>query len=148
MLSLKLKSDEWVVVCDGAKALMLTNVGDTKFPNLKMLSVRTQDDAPTRELGTERPGRVHESKGHAHSAHEQTNWHDQAEEHFLQHVASDLADHIGQGKIRDLTIVAPPRALGMLRAHYTPALRQVLRHEIAHDYVKLPVHEIEKLLTG
>ena len=32
MAKLKLHPGEWVVVCDGAKALVLENVGDEKFP--------------------------------------------------------------------------------------------------------------------
>ena len=35
MAKLKLHPGEWVVVCDGAKALVLENVGDEKFPNLR-----------------------------------------------------------------------------------------------------------------
>ena len=147
MTAVKLAEGEWVVVCDGAKALILENIGDTKFPNLKILSVREQDDPPTRELGAERPGRVHASNGGAHSSVEQTDWHDRAEEQFLHKIVTDLEAHIEHGKIRDLTIVAPPRALGMMRAHYNHALKEILRHEIAHDYVKKPVNEIEKLLT-
>ena len=148
MSAVKLAEGEWVIVCDGAKALILENTGDKKFPNLKTLSVREQPDLSTRELGAERPGRVIQSHGSAHSSVEQTDWHDRAEEQFLHALVTDIATHIEQGKIRDLTMVAPPRALGMLRAHYTPALKNVLRHEIAHDYVKKPVREIEKLLTS
>ena len=35
MSKLKIGEGEWVVVCDGAKALVLENVGDPKFLNLK-----------------------------------------------------------------------------------------------------------------
>ncbi len=143
----KIAEGEWVIVCDGAKALILENVGDAKFPNLKMLSVREQETASTKELGAERPGRVHQSVGTAQSSVEQTDWHDRAEHQFLKEIVIDLLTHIEQGKIKDLTIVAPPRALGMMREHYTPALEKILRNEVAHDYVKKPVHEIEKLLT-
>ena len=37
MPGMSIRSGEWVVVCDGAKALVLENVGDAKFPNLKTL---------------------------------------------------------------------------------------------------------------
>ena len=39
MSALLIKHGEWVVVCDGAKALVLENTGDTKFPNLKTVQV-------------------------------------------------------------------------------------------------------------
>jgi protein required for attachment to host cells len=35
MPELKIDQGEWVVVCDGRKALVLENVGDDKFLNLK-----------------------------------------------------------------------------------------------------------------
>ena len=59
MSGLSIQSGEWVVVCDGAKALVLENVGDTKFPNLKTVEVFEQEDKPTREIGTDAPGRSH-----------------------------------------------------------------------------------------
>jgi protein required for attachment to host cells len=36
----------------------------------------------------------------------------------------------------------------MIRPHYSHALRGAVRAEIDKDFVKLPVHEIEKHLTG
>jgi protein required for attachment to host cells len=52
------------------------------------------------------------------------------------------------GETRALTMVASPRALGMIRADYSEAVRRVLRGEIHKDLVKLPVHEIEKQLLA
>lgn len=148
MSGLKLAEGEWVVVADGAKALLLENIGDAKFPNLKTLSVRQHEDLLTSEQGAERPGRVHASAGTARSAVEQTDWHERAEEQFLQALVADLVAHAEQGKIHALTIVAPPRALGVMRPHYSEKLKAILKNEVAHDYVKKPVHEIEKLLTA
>jgi protein required for attachment to host cells len=45
-------------------------------------------------------------------------------------------------------MVAPPRALGMLRQAYSPHLRQALRAEIDKDCVRMPVYEIERHLVG
>ena len=45
-------------------------------------------------------------------------------------------------------MVAPPRALGVLRQAYSHNLRAALRAEIDKDFVKLPVHEIEKHLAA
>ena len=147
MPKLSLAEGAWIVVCDGAKALILENIGDAKFPNLKTLSVRQHEDSATSQQGADRPGRVHASAGTAQSSVEQTDWHDRAEEKFLTDLVADLAAHAEHGKIPALFVVAPPRALGMMRPHYTHVLKGVLKNEIAHDYVKKPVHEIEKLLT-
>ena len=45
-------------------------------------------------------------------------------------------------------MVAPPRALGVLRQAYSQNLRNVLRAEIDKDFVKMPVTEIEKHLAA
>ena len=86
MEKLKTAKGDWVVVCDGKKALILENVGDATVP-----------DQHTREV-----------KEHP----------------------------------------APPRALGVLRQAYAGHVRSAIRAEVAHDYIKLPVDEIEKRLFG
>ena len=148
MSGLSIRSGEWVVVCDGAKALVLENVGDAKFPNLKTLEVFEQEDLATHELGTDRPGRSYSSAGHGRSAVSQTDWHDQAEHDFLVQLTQHLDTAIAAGKIKSLIVVAPPRALGVLRPAYSPALKAAVRAEFDKDFVKLPLHEIEKHLTG
>jgi protein required for attachment to host cells len=45
-------------------------------------------------------------------------------------------------------LVAPPRALGVIRQAATPNLRKAVRAEIDKDYVRMPVHEIEKHLAA
>jgi protein required for attachment to host cells len=148
MSGFSIRNGEWVVVCDGAKALVLQNVGDAKFPNLKTLEVFEQKDLATHELGTDKPGRSYSSVGHGRSAVTQTDWHDQSEQTFLTQLAQHLDAAIAAGKVKSLILVAPPRALGMIRPAYSPALRGALRAELDKDFVKLPVPEIEKRLTG
>jgi protein required for attachment to host cells len=148
MLELRIHKGEWVVVCDGAKALMLENVGDAQFPNLKTIEVFEHKSAATRDLGADKPGRSHSSTGAGSSAVEQTDWHGQEERAFLLQLARHLDAAVGAGKIKSLIIAAPPRALGVLRPAYTPRLREAVSVEVDKDFVKLPVHQIEKQLTG
>jgi protein required for attachment to host cells len=148
MSELLIRHGEWVVVCDGAKALVLENVGDPKFPNLKTIEVFEQKDLPTHLLGADKPGRTHSSTGPGRSAVSQTDWHDQSEQTFLTHLAQHLDAAITAGKTKSLILVAPPRALGMLRPAYSHALKGAVRAEVDKDFVKMPVHEIEKHLTG
>ena len=148
MSALSIPEGEWVVVCDGAKALVLENTGDAKFPNLKIVEVFEQKDLATHELGADAPGRTQNSVGYARSSVEQTDWHDQAERSFLMHLVKHLDAAIAAGKPKSLIMVAPPRALGMIRSAYTHALRAAVRAEVDKDFVKLPVYQIEKHLTG
>ncbi len=145
----KINHEDWIVVCDGRKALILRNAGDEKYPNLKTLEVREHDDLPTHSLGTERPGRVHSAAATgqtARSAVEQTDWHDAAERTFLKSLAERLDKAVVTGEVHAIYIVAPPRALGVLRQAYSPALRGKLIGELDHDYVKLPMDQIERRL--
>lgn len=148
MSDLLIHHDEWVVVCDGAKALVLQNTGDAKFPNLKTVAVYEQKDLATHELGADRPGRTHSSAGPGGSAVAQTDWHDQSERTFLTELAHKLDAALAAGKTKSIILAASPRALGMIRPVYSHALRGAVRAEVHKDLVKLPVHEIEKHLTG
>jgi protein required for attachment to host cells len=148
MSDLLIHRGEWVVVCDGAKALVLENTGDAKFPNLKMVRVLEQEDLATHELGADAPGRVVSSVGSIRSAVEQTDWHDQAERAFLVNLVRELEAALATGKTKSLIVVAPPRALGMLRPVYSHKVRNAVRAEVDKDLVKHPVHEIEKHLTA
>jgi protein required for attachment to host cells len=144
----RIRQGDWVVVCDGAKALVLENVGDPQFLNLKTLEVFEQKDPKTHEQGTDAPGRSINSVDSRRSAMEQTDWHDQAEHRFLKSLAEHLEGAVNAGKTKSLIMVAPPRALGVLRQAYSQSLRGALRAEIDKDLVKLPVHQIEKHLAG
>ena len=148
MAKLKIHQGDWVVVCDGKKALVLENAGDEKFLNLKTRQVFNHPDQKTSELGTGAPGRSFSSVGHGRSAVEQTDWHTQEEERFLRTLAGHLDTEVKAGRAKSIVIVAPPRALGVLRPAYTHDLRRVLSTEIDKDLVSLPVHEIEKRLAA
>lgn len=141
-------SKSWVVVCDGAKALFLQNAGDSRVLNLKVMETLTQPDEPSREQGTGRPGRVYQSVGEARSSMEETDWHEQAEAGFLKEVAEKLGHMARSGEIENVVLVAPPRALGILRAQLGEEAAGVVRGEVAKDYVKMPVPDIEKHLAA
>jgi protein required for attachment to host cells len=145
---IRIRHGDWVVVCDGKKALVLENVGDAKFPNLKTREVMDHPDLKTHELGASAPGRAFSSVGHGRSAVEQTDLHDLEEQKFLHRLVQHLDAEVRAGKAPGLLVVAPPRALGVLRREYTAAVRGALRTEIDKDFVKMPVHEIEKHLSS
>jgi len=148
MVNVLVRQGDWVVVCDGKKALVLENVGDTKVLNLKTREVHEQPDAKTSEQGTDKPGRSINSIDARRSAMEQTDWHEQEEQRFLQRLASRLDAEVNAGNARSVIMVAPPRALGVLRQAYSQNLRNALRAEIDKDFVRMPVNEIEKHLAA
>jgi len=143
-----IRRGEWVVVCDGAKALVLENAGDAISPNLKTREVYEQKNLPTHAQGTDVPGRAINSVGDARSAMEQTDWHDRAEQSFLENLVKRLDAAVSAGEAKSIILAAPPRALGMIRPALTDALRAAVRVEIDKDLVKMPVHEIEKYIKA
>jgi protein required for attachment to host cells len=146
--NLKIHSGDWVVVCDGAKALILENAGDAISPNLKTKEIHQQPDSKTSEQGTDAPGRSINSNGSRRSTMEQTDWHDQAEQQFLTDIAKRLDAAVVAGETKSLILIAPPRALGVLRQAFSAPVRNAIRAEIDKDYVKMPVYEIEKHLAA
>lgn len=139
---------DWVVVCDGRKALVFENQGDGKFPNLHARETHEHPDLPTHLQGASPPGVSYQSVGNRRSSVRQTDWHDQSERNFLHELAKRLDNALSRGEVKRLTLVASPRALGMIRKAYTPSIRDALTQEIAKDVVKFPVHEIERLVCG
>ncbi len=143
----RIEAGEWVVVCDGGKALILENVGDGVFPNLRTREVHTQADAATREAGTAAPPRTHQVEGVGRRGVNELGGQD-SEQSFLIDVAARLDAALGAGEAKSFILVAPPRALGVIREACSPALRQAIRAEVDKDYVNMPVHEIEKRLAA
>ena len=149
MSDLLIHHGEWVVVCDGAKALVLENTGDAKFPNLKMREVFEQKDLATHELGSDRPGRTHSSVG----AWPQRRGADRLARSGrtgLSHPSRQAARCRGrrrQGEVADHGGAAA-RARHDPRRPTRHALRAAVRSEVDKDFVKQPVHEIEKHLTA
>jgi protein required for attachment to host cells len=137
----------WVVVCDGAKALVFENAGNRMAPSLVTKEVYEHTDQKTHELGTDKPGRACNSVGGGRSAVAQTDWHDQEEQKFLARLAVRLDKAVQGGETRSLIVVAPPRALGMLRREYSAHVRQAVKAEVEKDYVKMPVDEIVRHLA-
>jgi protein required for attachment to host cells len=148
MDNLKIDGGEWVVVCDGARALVLENVGDRKYPDLRTKEVYKHEAPATRAIGTDKPGRAFSSSGARRSAVQQTDWHDQEEQHFLAGLAARLDKAVLGGETKALIVVAPARALGVLRKEFSQNVTRAMRAEIEKDYVKMPVDEIAKHLLG
>lgn len=148
MLKLTFDRGDWIVVCDGARALFLENAGDAKFPNFRTLEALQENHASAHEPHGEGPGRVYQSMGAGRSAVETANPKDRAEETFLRDVGRRLEAAAADGRAGRLHVVAPPKALGILRHGYGPATKRALGHEVARDLTTAPVHEIERLLTG
>jgi protein required for attachment to host cells len=107
----KIPHNAFVFVGDGRKALVLRNEGDADFLNLKTERVFNDQNPPTHEQGTDRPGRAFSSVGPGRSSISQTDWHKLEEHRFAAEVAATLERIVRERGVETLIVVAPPRTL-------------------------------------
>jgi protein required for attachment to host cells len=143
MLPVRLRHADWLIVCDGRKAIFFENTGDAEFPIFNAREVLEHKVEANRDIDTDRPGRVQESATMARSGIEPVDHHDLEEKSFIGQVAKRLDALLSAGQMHHLIIAAPPRALGTLRKAYSAAVRAAIRTEIDQDLVKMPVAEIQ-----
>src|ERR1700716_4451539 len=101
-----------LLVGDGQKALFLRNKGNAKRVDLVVERILARDNPPTREQGTDRPGRSSASLGVARSAMEEVDWHHLAKERFADELAEALYRYAHADGFQRLVIIAPPKILG------------------------------------
>jgi protein required for attachment to host cells len=148
MSEIKVPWESWVVVCDGAKALIMQNAGDNQLMNLQVHETLTQPNEADRDIGAGKPGRSHQANGQSGSAVEETSWHDQAEAAFLKQVAARLDDLVHEKDAKRIVLVAPPKALGQIRPSLSADTQAAITAEVAKDLTNFPVDQIERHLAA
>lgn len=149
MNKISIPHDALVFVGDGQKALFLRNSGDATLPNLTTARVFTDENPPTHEQGTDRPGRTFQSADKTQrSGVETTDWHELEKERFAKRVAVALEQMVRGEKVKAIVVVAPPRTLAELRNAFHADVKNRIVAEIDKDLTKLPVDQIEKHLAG
>jgi len=149
MNKLKIPHDAFVLVGDGRKALFLRNEGDEKFPNLKTERLFEDENPPTHQQGSERPGRVSKALDSGQrSAVEPVDWHHVEEQRFAKRVAAAMEQVVRTRKAPALVVVAPPRTLAELRGAFHRDVQALVIAEVNKDLTKHSVGEIEQHLTG
>jgi protein required for attachment to host cells len=91
--------------------------GDEKFPNLKTEQVFKDENPPTHEQGSERPGRVSKAlESSQRSAVEPVDWHQIEEHRFAKKVAAAMEQVVRERRVP--TLVVP---LAEIERHLTSA---------------------------
>lgn len=147
MSEFSLRHGLWLLICDGQKGLLLTCGGEDGSPKLATEEIFKQENPLSHEQGAAPPGRVFSSDGRR-AATEESDFHRQAAERFLGTVAQNINRRVARHEIGTLALIAPPRALGILRHLLSEQTRHVLVAELERDYTKMPIHEIERSLIA
>jgi protein required for attachment to host cells len=137
-----------ILIGDGHKALFLRNRGSGGRVDLVVERILERDNPPTREQGTDRPGRSIGSVGVPRSAMEESDWHHLGKERFAHELAEALYRHAHANLFERLVIVAPPRILGSLRKAFHAEVVDRIVAEIPKELTAHPLAEIEKLIAA
>lgn len=136
---------DWLIILDGRKFLAFENVGGADRPMLRLHLESLAEDEPTRNLGTDRPGRVYESSsGTKISAVEATDWHEAAEREFVAGCTRTLAGLVAEDRVKQAIVVAPARAMAAFRATAGKELRAAVHEEIVADLTKESIADLER----
>ncbi len=147
-MDIKLKHGQFVVVADGERALFLRNDGDALHPNLKVVREMRDDNPPTHEQGTDRPGRHSDGPSAHNSAFEETDWHRLGKERFADEISARLYKMAHRGDFEQIVIVAPPLVLGEMRKKLHKVVEDKVLAELPKTLTNHSVDAIEKLLLA
>jgi protein required for attachment to host cells len=137
----------WVLVGDGRRALFFQNHGDADLLDLRVVETRIDENAATREQGSDKPGRSFASKGGVRSAVDDADWHELEEERFARAMADRINQAAESGELSAIAIVAPPKSLGEIRKELSVKAQGKVIGELAKDLTRHPLKDIEKALT-
>ena len=142
-----MQTKTYVLIADGARArLFVTQKGiEGLRPALDQEFIGT--NLPSREIGSDRPGRSFSSAGSGrHAMEPPTDPHRYEERAFIRDVAGIIEQALQRGEFQHLIVVAPPKAMGDLRAEFSAELRKRVTAEVAKDLTKVPIHDLAKHL--
>ncbi len=143
-----LKNGLWLMVADGEKALFLKNEGDTTHPNFQVVREIEQSNPPTREQGSDRPGRFNDGPSAHRSAVADTDWHKVGKLRFADEIAERLYTMAHRGDFKEILLIAPPLVLGELRKKLHQEVTDRIVGEIPKTLTNHAVFGIEKLLLA
>ena len=137
-----------ILVADGARARIVENQKTDKTLKPALDHEFAAVHAPTRDLGTDRPGRRRgPGGGTGHAIDPKVNWHD-FEKHLFAGAMADVLEKADNKQTFDaLVLVAPPKTLGELRKKLNPNVMSKVTAEIGKDLTHLSLHELGEHLT-
>ena len=142
------KKVTWILVADGARARVLMNKGIGKGLEPAINGEIARDVPPTRELGTDRPGRSQQRGTTArHAIQPHVDWHRFEKEKFSREMAALIDAAAERGAFDRLVLIAPPRTLGDLRSALGAKARGKVHAEMDKDLTHVTMQELPDYLS-
>jgi protein required for attachment to host cells len=142
-----------VLVADGTKCLFLRNHGDQNQIDLRTEAHDQREDRKDREIKTDAPGTAatRMSSGGAdvfRPAMSETDFHQQEEDRWIKDAAEELKKRALRNDFDALAIIAPPKALGVLKKCLHKEVEKRVVVTLNKEMVGRPIPDIEELLVG
>src|SRR3954464_2553481 len=137
-----------VLVADGTKHLFLRNHGDENQIDLRTESHDARQDRKDREIKTDAPGTTKQSFGYGRSTDEEPDFQQQEEDRWIKDAAEELKTRVLRGDFEALAIVAPPKALGVLKKCLHKEVERRIVCTVNKEMSGRPIPDIEALLDS
>jgi protein required for attachment to host cells len=135
----------WFVLTDGSRARILKHRAEG--PGYEVLEEFESPDArvPSREIMSDRPGRVQESAytGH-HAVDARHDAHRERKDAFARQLAHRLNEAATDSLFHALILYAAPRTLAILRETLEDAARDKIKAEVPKDLTKVPLADLPR----
>ena len=137
-----------VLVADGRKMLFFRNHGDENQIDLRTEAHEQREDRNDRDIKTDGPGTQGQRFGDARPAKDETDFHQQEEDRWIEDAADELKKRALRNDFEALAIVAPPKALGHLRKCLHKEVEKRIICTVNKEMSGRPIPDIEALLNG
>ena len=137
-----------VLVADGKKMLFLRNQGDSEMIDLRTEAHDERSDQMDRDLKTDAPGTQSPRVGVGRDTMEETDFHQQEEDRWVKDAAEELKRRALRNDFDALVVVAPPKALGVLRKELHKEVERRIVLTVNKEMTDRPIPDIEDLLVG
>lgn len=137
-----------VLVADGTKALFLRNQGDENQIDLRTEAHDHRRDRKDREIKTDAPGIQSPRMGTGRDTMDESDFHQQEEDRWVKDAADELKQRALRNDFEALAIIAPPKALGVMRKGLHKEVEKRIVLTINKEMTDRPIPDIEELLVG
>jgi protein required for attachment to host cells len=146
-----LPNNALVLVLDGRKSLFFRNHGDEDMIDLRTEAHDEREDRKDREIKTDAPGTAAAGATGAEThrpAYSETDFHQQEEDLWVKDAAEELKKRALRNDFDALAIVAPPKALGVLRKELHKEVEKRVILTLNKEMSGRPIPDIEQLLVS
>jgi protein required for attachment to host cells len=153
-IAMPLPNNALVLVIDGRKMLFFRNQGDENQIDLRTEAHDERDDRKDREIKTDAPGTAAARNASGNGgdtfrpAMEETDFHQQEEDRWVKDAAEELRKRALRNDFDALAIVAPPKALGVLRKELHKEVEKRIVCTVNKEMSGRPIPDIEALIVS